>query len=187
MLRNGPVSVEFQANKLFQTYHSGILSEDGITKQTLDLQALGLDDDQGIAALSSLINGVFVQTDSKVNEEPASLEQEEQPKQDDGTTSNVSPEKLKSEKQPGSKTMENRGFSWENQNHSVTLVGWGFDDKTQTKYWIIRNSYNKGWGMNGDFLLRRGQNDFAVEADIVSFDPVLCSDSNAGECEVIQA
>jgi len=103
-----------------------------------------------------LINGVFVQTDSKVNEEPASLEQEEQPKQDDGSTSNVSPEKLKSEKQPGSKTMENRGFSWENQNHSVTLVGWGFDDKTQTKYWIIRNSYNKGWGMNGDFLLRRG-------------------------------
>jgi len=45
MLRNGPVSVEFQANKLFQTYHSGILSETGITKQTLDLQALGLDDD----------------------------------------------------------------------------------------------------------------------------------------------
>lgn len=30
MLRNGPVSVEFQANKLFQTYHKGILSEEGI-------------------------------------------------------------------------------------------------------------------------------------------------------------
>jgi len=81
--------------------------------------------------------------------------------------------------------MESRGFSWENQNHSVMLVGWGFDDKTQTKYWIVRNSYNKGWGMNGDFLLRRGQNDFAVEADIVSFDPALCSDTNASECDVI--
>lgn len=45
MLRNGPVSVEFQANKLFQTYHRGILSEAGITKEQIDLAALGLDDD----------------------------------------------------------------------------------------------------------------------------------------------
>jgi len=36
----------------------------------------------------------------------------------------------KSEKAPGSTTMESRGFSWQNQNHSVMLVGWGFDDKT---------------------------------------------------------
>jgi hypothetical protein len=53
------------------------------------LQALGLDDDQSISALSSLINGVFVQTDSKINDEPASLEQEEQPKADDPANTNV--------------------------------------------------------------------------------------------------
>ena len=84
--------------------------------------------------------------------------------------------------------MESRGFSWQNQNHSVMLVGWGFDDKTQTKYWIVRNSYNKNWGMNGDFLLRRGQNDFAVEADIVSFEPALCKDGGSTtECEIMHA
>jgi hypothetical protein len=36
------------------------------------------------------------------------------------------------------------------------IVGWGFDEKTQTKYWIVRNSYALRWGMHGDFLLRRG-------------------------------
>ena len=30
ILRNGPVSVEFKAGKVFQTYHKGILSEQGI-------------------------------------------------------------------------------------------------------------------------------------------------------------
>lgn len=99
----------------------------------------------------------------------------------------MSQQKLKSEKLPSTQTMENRGFSWENQNHSVMLVGWGFDDKSQTKYWIVRNSYNKGWGMNGDFLLRRGQNDFAVEADIVSFEPALCADGNFSDCDIIHA
>lgn len=94
----------------------------------------------------------------------------------------MSQNKVKSEKEPSTKTMENRGFSWQNQNHSVMLVGWGYDDKTNTKYWIVRNSYNKNWGMGGDFLLRRGQNDFAIEADIVSFEPALCSDTSNSEC-----
>jgi len=41
--------------------------------------------------------------------------------------------------------------------------------------------------MNGDFLLRRGQNDFAVEADIIAFEPALCSDGNASACDVVPA
>ena len=41
--------------------------------------------------------------------------------------------------------------------------------------------------MNGDFLLRRGQNDFAVEADIIAFEPALCNENNANECEIINA
>lgn len=41
-------------------------------------------------------------------------------------------------------------------NHSVTIIGWGVDKKTGTKYWKVRNSYGKKWGMNGDFLVRRG-------------------------------
>lgn len=54
------------------------------------------------------------------------------------------------------KTMTEQGLAWENQNHSVVLVGWGYDEKTSTKYWIVRNSYGPNWGMEGDFLVRKG-------------------------------
>ena len=68
--------------------------------------------------------------------------------------------------------MEARGTSWANQNHSVLLVGWGYDDKSNTKYWIVRNSYGPNWGMNGDFLVKRGQNDFGMEVEQIAFEPI---------------
>jgi C1A family cysteine protease len=37
-----------------------------------------------------------------------------------------------------------------NTDHSVVLLGWGHDDKTGP-YWIVRNSFGKEWGQNGDF------------------------------------
>lgn len=50
-------------------------------------------------------------------------------------------------------------------NHSVVIVGWGKDKKTNTKYWIVRNSYGPQWGMEGDFLVKRGSNDFGMEVE----------------------
>jgi len=50
-------------------------------------------------------------------------------------------------------------------NHSVVIVGWGEDKKTDTKYWIVRNSYGEKWGMEGDFLVKRGNNDFGMEVE----------------------
>jgi hypothetical protein len=64
----------------------------------------------------------------------------------------------------------------------VLIIGWGVEPETGTKYWIIRNSYSKGWGMKGDFLMKKGSNDFGIEADIVAFDPVLCSDESQASC-----
>lgn len=61
-----------------------------------------------------------------------------------------------------------------NLNHSVVIVGWGVDEKTGTKYWILRNSYGRKWGMNGDFLVRRGENDFGIESETTGYDVVLC-------------
>jgi len=77
----------------------------------------------------------------------------------------------KTEKKPADKTtysdttLNDKGISWMDMNHSVVIVGWGKDDKTGTRYWIVRNSYGKNWGMNGDFLVKRGNNDFGMEVE----------------------
>jgi len=55
--------------------------------------------------------------------------------------------------------------SWMDMNHSVVILGWGKDPKTNTKYWIVRNSYGPQWGMEGDFLVKRGNNDFGMEVE----------------------
>lgn len=80
--------------------------------------------------------------------------------------------------------LEDYGIAWMNLNHSVVIVGWGVDEKTGTKYWIVRNSYGKRWGMNGDFLVRRGENDFGIESETTGYEVVLCDEnaSTPGNC-----
>jgi len=63
-------------------------------------------------------------------------------------------------------------------NHSIVILGWGTDTQTGQKYWICRNSYGKKWGDDGDFLVARGKNDFAIESETTGYDPVLCSDAH---------
>jgi len=82
-------------------------------------------------------------------------------------------------------TLEDSGRSWHNQNHSVVLVGWGVDKDKGSKYWIVRNSYSAKWGQHGDFLLKRGTNDFGIESDVVSIEPALCRDGSTDSCIVI--
>ena len=35
--------------------------------------------------------------------------------------------------------------------------------------WIVRNSYGGMWGMNGDFFVRRGQDDWGLESEVSSY------------------
>jgi C1A family cysteine protease len=42
-------------------------------------------------------------------------------------------------------------------NHSVYLVGYG-EDMHKTKFWIIRNSWGKDWGINGEALILMNEN-----------------------------
>jgi len=37
--------------------------------------------------------------------------------------------------------------------HAVKLIGWGKDDKTGTKYWLLVNSWNPSWGEGGLFRM----------------------------------
>lgn len=57
----------------------------------------------------------------------------------------------------------------ESLDHSIFLVGWGFDKAQNMPYWIVRNSYGDQWGMNGDFHVRRGHDDYGVESELGAF------------------
>jgi cathepsin C len=49
-------------------------------------------------------------------------------------------------------------------------VGWGEDAVNGTKYWIIRNSFGKGWGENGEFKIARGTDFLHVESEQIAFE-----------------
>lgn len=82
-----------------------------------------------------------------------------------------------------SMTMTQKGYSFVSQTHTVLIVGWG--SHRNSKYWIVRNSYGPSWGMNGHFLMRRGNNDFGFESNLISYEPGLCSEKIKDKCHVI--
>ena len=80
------------------------------------------------------------------------------------------------------RVLEDYGVAWMNLNHSVVILGWGIDKKG-TKYWKVRNSYGSRWGMNGDFWVRRGENDFGIESETTAYEPMRCKpNTSTGVC-----
>jgi len=45
--------------------------------------------------------------------------------------------------------------------HAVKIVGWGTDNGVN--YWKVANSWNKYWGENGYFRIKRGDDDCGIE------------------------
>lgn len=45
--------------------------------------------------------------------------------------------------------------------HAVKLIGWG--EELGVPYWLMINSWNEQWGMDGIFKIRRGTNECGVD------------------------
>tara|TARA_B100000902_G_C27103735_1_gene810114 strand:- start:25 stop:957 length:933 start_codon:yes stop_codon:yes gene_type:complete len=48
-------------------------------------------------------------------------------------------------------------------NHIISIVGWGYDELIDKKYWIIRNSWGSYWGELGFMKLILGENQLGIE------------------------
>lgn len=53
--------------------------------------------------------------------------------------------------------------------HAVRILGWGTENGTP--YWLIANSWNEDWGLQGYFKMIRGKNDCGIEAGITAGTP----------------
>lgn len=56
-------------------------------------------------------------------------------------------------------------------NHVVSVVGWGIKEKTNEKYWIVKNSWGRFYGDDGFFYLQMGMNTLGFEANCAWADP----------------
>lgn len=50
--------------------------------------------------------------------------------------------------------------------HAVKIIGWGVEDNNP--YWLVANSWNSDWGINGFFKILRGQDECGIESQCVA-------------------
>lgn len=54
--------------------------------------------------------------------------------------------------------------------HVVRIIGWGTENKED--YWLIANSWGTGWGEDGFFKMRRGNNECNIEEMVIAGEPL---------------
>nr|ABF47216.1 cathepsin B [Nicotiana benthamiana] len=51
--------------------------------------------------------------------------------------------------------------------HAVKLIGWGTSEDGED-YWLLANQWNRGWGDDGYFKIRRGTDECEIEDEVVA-------------------
>ncbi|CAN8248130.1 unnamed protein product [Cochlearia groenlandica] len=51
--------------------------------------------------------------------------------------------------------------------HAVKLIGWGTSNNGED-YWLLANQWNRSWGDDGYFMIRRGTNECGIEDEPVA-------------------
>jgi len=56
-------------------------------------------------------------------------------------------------------------------NHIVSIVGWGMEEETGKKHWIVRNSWGHYWGEMGFLRVEMGKNILGLEGEVAWVTP----------------